>query len=86
MFHPSTAHEAYLNSLVPILPALLPPFAQVGAPSLPNLLGALDPFTDTSSGAAGGDPPGRGLDPYKLLSSLAVGESYCGGVAVLVCV
>ena len=38
----------------------------VGAPSLPNILGVLDPLADAS---------GAGLDPYKLLSSLAVGGS-----------
>ncbi|GAX75992.1 hypothetical protein CEUSTIGMA_g3435.t1 [Chlamydomonas eustigma] len=41
----------------------------VGAPSLPNLLGALDPFTADSSTST----PNTRLDPYKLLSSLAVG-------------
>lgn len=47
---------------------------QVGAPSLPNLLGALDPLAGGASapGADGGAV--AGLDPGKLLSSLAVGE------------
>ena len=44
---------------------------QVGAPSLPNLLGALDPFSGEPTTRRGG---AAGLDPYKLLSSLAVGE------------
>jgi hypothetical protein len=48
----------------------------VGAPSLPNLLGALDPLPSghpggSSGGGAAGD---RGLDPARFLSSLAVGE------------
>ena len=53
-------------------PPLLPsPPMQVGAPSLPNLLGALDPFSGEPTTRRGG---AAGLDPYKLLSSLAVGE------------
>jgi len=48
---------------------------QVGAPSLPNLLGALDALaasTSSSSSSTVASAEG-GMDPAKFLSSLAVG-------------
>ena len=59
------------HTLLPSPHSLLSNAMQVGAPSLPNLLGALDPFSGEPTTRRGG---AAGLDPYKLLSSLAVGE------------